>query len=99
MTKRRSTVLVSDHAVLRWLERVEGLDIAALRNQIAASAAVGLAYGSRVVVVAGGKLILEGETVVTVLRPQHVRSELIGEIEISICGDIASRRRPKRRRG
>ncbi len=100
MTKRRLPISVSDHAVLRWLERVEGLDIAGLREQIARSAAVGLAYGSRVVVVSGGKIILEGETVVTVLRPQHARRDLLGEIEISISGDIASRRKPKgRRRG
>ena len=99
MTKHRApTVSVTDHAIVRWLERVEGLDVATLREQIARSAAVGLAFGSRIVVVSGGKLILEGETVVTVLRPAHTRREHLGEIEVSIAGEIASRRRPKGRR-
>lgn len=99
MTKRRPAgPIVTDHAIVRWLERVEGLDVVALREQIARSAAVGLAFGSRIVVVSGGKLILEGATVVTVLRPAHTRREHLGEIEIEIAGDIASRRRPKGRR-
>ena len=96
--RRRPTVAVTDHAVLRWLERVERVDIAGLRAQIAASAEVGVAFGAAIVVVSGGKLVLEGETVVTVLRPQHVRRAELGELEISIDGDIASRRKAKRRR-
>ncbi len=96
MTKRRApTVSVTDHAIVRWLERVERLDVEGLREQIARSAAVGLAYGASVVVVCGGKIILEGETVVTVLRPAHVRRDELGKVEVSIAGEIASRRRPK----
>lgn len=100
MSKRRPdlpTVSVSDHAVLRWLERIEGVDIDGLRARIARSAEVGVAFGAGVVVVSGGKLILEGDVVVTVLRPRHVRRQELGRFEISIDGDIAPRRRPKGR--
>jgi len=98
MTERRPTAAVSDHALLRWLERVEGLDIADLRARIARSAEVGLAYGASIVVVAGGKLILEGDVVVTVLRPHHTRRQELGKIAIEIDGDIAARRRRAKRR-
>jgi hypothetical protein len=99
MSKRRP-ISVSDHALVRWLQRVEGLDVEALRDQIAASAAVGVAYGARIVVVSGGKLILDepGESVVTVLRPDHVRRQEAGICEISVFDEISSRRRPKRGR-
>lgn len=70
MTKR-PTVQVTDHAILRYLERVEGWDIAGLRNQLARSASVGLVYGARVVVIAGGKLVLQEDRVVTVLAHAH----------------------------
>lgn len=95
---RRPTVMVTDHAVVRWLERVAGFDITALRNQIAASAEIGLAHGAKTVVVSGGKLVLEGEAVVTVLRPYQIRSYEIGHLEISISDEIEIYRRAKRRR-
>ena len=56
--RRRSIAKVTDHAVVCWLERVAGFDIAALRAQIAGSAEIGIAHGAKAVVVAGGKLIL-----------------------------------------
>lgn len=34
---KRSENLISDHALLRWLERVRGLDVVELRREIAAS--------------------------------------------------------------
>lgn len=94
---RRPTIAVSDHAVLRWLERVEGLDVAALRNQIAAHAAVGLSYGCDRVVVGAGKLVIEDGTVATVLRRDHYRSIDIGHTEVVLAGDIIARRRQRRR--
>jgi len=95
---RRTPISVTDHAVVRWLERVEGFDVAALRRQIAASAAVGLAHGAAIVVVAGGKLILDGDVVVTVLRPTQVSSAEIGRLQIEIAAEIEIYRRAKRRR-
>ncbi len=98
--RKRPPIAVSDHAVVRWFERVEGRDIEALREQIAASAAVGVAHGARIVVVSGGKLILDelGQTVITVLRPDHVRLQERGRCVVTTSGEIASRRRPKGRR-
>ncbi len=98
MKNRRPTVQVTDHAVLRWLERVAGFDITALRDQIAASAEVGIHYGARTVVVSGGKLVLEGEAVVTVLRPSQIRASEIGTCQISVSGEIEIYRRRKRER-
>lgn len=103
--KRRRDIVVTDHAVLRWLERVEKLDVAALRARLADAAAVGLAHGAGAVVVGGGKLILraatQGVSVVTTLRRDGFRADLAGVLEIEIGGDIVAmrRRRRQRRRG
>jgi len=90
--------IVSDHAVLRWMERVEGYDIAALRAALARSGAVGLQYGARSVVVGKGKLVIRDGAVVTVLMRHHHRRDLIGEIEIEIDATIAAHRKTGRRR-
>lgn len=37
MARRRRAALVSDHAIVRWLERIEGHDFSELRKQISAS--------------------------------------------------------------
>lgn len=96
MTKRPA-IAVSDHAVLRWLERVEGLDVADLRLRLAASAEIGQAYGADRVIIGAGKLVIEDGTVVTVLRRGHHRTCDLGRLEAEIPGDIIARRRPKRR--
>jgi hypothetical protein len=93
---RRPTVQVTDHAILRYLERVEGWDIAGLRNRLARSAAVGLVYGSKVIVIPGGKLVLDDDRLVTVLsidqKAAHTR-------EVDIQAAIGVSRPRKRRRG
>ena len=43
MTKR---IHVTDHAVLRWLERVEGVNIRAIRRRIHKSAKVAVKHGA-----------------------------------------------------
>lgn len=90
--------LVTDHALLRWLERVEGLDLDALRARIAAHAAVGEKFGAKSVVVGAGKLVLERGVVITVLRRNSVRRDLIGELEIVLDSAIAVTRRNGRGR-
>lgn len=95
---KKRAVKVTDHAVVRWLERVAGFDIVTLRAQIATSAEVGLAYGAKAVVVSGGKLVLDGASVVTVVRPHDYRLLPEGEIEISIPHEIEIYRRRKRER-
>jgi hypothetical protein len=98
MTRRRPTVEVTDHAVIRWLERVERFDIVALRNQIAASAEIGIAHGARTVVIGGGKLVITDGAVVTVLLPHQFASAEIGHLQIDIAGEIDLYRRTKRSR-
>lgn len=66
-------VRVSDHAVLRYLERAHGLDVAAVRRHLAGRAATGARLGAVGVTIENVKLLLEpGEhevVVVTVLKP------------------------------
>lgn len=98
MSKRRTIIPVSDNAVLRWLERVERVDVEGLRDQLSRSAEVGLAYGAGAVVVSGGKLILKDGVVATVIRREDHPNYLNGVLIAEIDGDVGSRRRPKRRR-
>jgi len=58
---------VTDHAVLRYIERAHGVDVEALRAHIAVLVARGVAEGGSAVIVGGVKFVLERETVVTVL--------------------------------
>ena len=61
---------VTDHAVIRYLERVQGVDIEALRRQIGRVADKGLAVGAGGVISGGMIYVIEGGFVVTVI-PQH----------------------------
>lgn len=58
--------IVSDHAVLRFLERCHGLDVEAIRAQIRESVGTGVRYGATAVINDGVKYVLREETVVTV---------------------------------
>lgn len=90
--------VVTDHAVLRWLERVERLDLDALRTDMARAAAVGIAHGAGSVVVGAGKLVIRGGMVVTTLRRDAWRKDLLGDIEAVVSGDIVPRRKARRAR-
>lgn len=93
------SIIVSDHAVLRWLERVEKIDIESLRAQIAASAAIGKQWGAASVVVSGGKIVLSDDRVVTVLSRQMTRYDLVGKLEVELPNrDVIMHRRLRRRR-
>jgi hypothetical protein len=67
------SVVVSDHAVLRFLERVHGLDIEAVRAEIAWRAERGAAAAEVIgemqyrIVWPGFTLVVRGERVVTVI--------------------------------
>jgi len=63
-----NSIRVTDHAVLRYLEREHGLDVDAVRNHIAGLAATGVQLEAISVKVERVKLLLCGETVVTVLK-------------------------------
>lgn len=60
--------VVTDHAVLRYLERVHGLDVDYFRGVIADQVADGVRYGASAVQVDGVKFVLVGARVVTVVE-------------------------------
>lgn len=63
-----SVPVVTDHAVLRYLERAHGLDVEHFRAHIRELVTLGAAAGATGVIVEGVKFVLEGDTVVTVLE-------------------------------
>lgn len=65
---RRPDQEVSDHAVLRELERVHGVDVEGVRKDIARKVRRGLDQGAVGVLVDGLRYILRQGVVVTVLR-------------------------------
>lgn len=73
MSRRR--IHVSDHAVLRYLERVRGVDLALVRRTIARAVANGVERDACGVIRDGLTYKLAGTTVVTVFRtgagPDH----------------------------
>jgi len=99
---RRRPLPVTDHAVLRWLERVEGIDIERLRASIGGSGTVGAEHGARFVVVPGAKLVIDHGWVVTVYARDAGESRPdareIAEPVVSLQS-ISPIRRRKRRRG
>lgn len=67
-------IIVTDHALIRYLERAHGLDVLHFRKHIAALATNGVKAGASGVTVEGVKLVLQGNTVTTVLhREWHSR--------------------------
>ena len=61
------TVEVSDHAVLRYLERVRGIDVEAARAEIAAITGIAASLGAKEAARDGHVYVLRGYTVTTVL--------------------------------
>lgn len=65
---KRTRIHVSDHAVVRYLERVKGLDMCAVRAEIAAHVDLALEHDGVCGVVSGGfRYKLADLTVTTVL--------------------------------
>lgn len=78
---------VSDHAVLRYLERAYGLDVDAVRAEMMTAIPIAIAFGARTVICHGVRLIIsEDGCVVTALpgrrggrRPsQHMSTDREG---------------------
>jgi hypothetical protein len=61
---------VSDHAVLRYIERAHGVDIDGIRQHISDLVKRGVAAGGDAVVVEGVKFVLRSNVVVTVLEKE-----------------------------
>lgn len=70
-------VYVSDHCVLRYLERVVGIDIEAIRDELASpTVQQAVEIGCDTVILgSGARLKLKGDTVATVLPKRTVRSK------------------------
>ena len=62
--------IVTDHAVLRFIERIHGIDTDAIRLIIANRCEAGVRYGASAVVSDGARFILRGDTIVT-CYPRH----------------------------
>ncbi|MBR9819363.1 MAG: hypothetical protein GYB51_00010 [Rhodobacteraceae bacterium] len=62
---------VTDHAVLRHLERVKGFDIEAVRTEIARKTERGVRLGAASVLIDGFRYVLRGGSVVTVLHRSY----------------------------
>lgn len=75
-------LVVSDHAVIRYLERIGGFDIARLRNEIADRLQSAADAGACGVVIEGHSFLIEhtdrGPVVVTVLPVGHYPRNLMG---------------------
>lgn len=73
---KKPRVRVSDHALLRFLERVGGVDIAAIRASIAQATDRAAQLGAYKVVIDGYRYVLRedehGPVVVTVEKPDTV---------------------------
>lgn len=67
---KKSRHHVTDHAVLRWMERVQGVDIEAVRREIGRTADQGISAGASGVVSHGMVLRIADGVVVTV-APQN----------------------------
>lgn len=65
-----SRVTVSDQAVLRYMQRVYGVDVEALRRHIGRRAATAAELGAIAVQVDGVKLLLRGSAVIATLPRQ-----------------------------
>lgn len=63
--------VVTDHSVLRWLERHKGIDVGAIRAEIASHVPTGMANGN-VIMPDGTRLTLREGAVVTVLSKPSV---------------------------
>lgn len=64
---KSSYAYVSDHAVLRWLERVEGIDLAMIREAIRKAATEGLPSPDGAIHFGNGSIIVDGNKIITIL--------------------------------
>lgn len=80
MSRRPKRITVSDHAVLRWLERVEGVNVKAIRRRIQRSVRAACDHGASGARLDGVGFCLQyhddGEAVVTTTVSSHTRSHL-----------------------
>jgi hypothetical protein len=83
---KRKPVLITDHAVVRFLERVAGLDIEALRDALADRTWPAVQAGAATLVVGGHRYCLDGRTLITVRPVKRARPRIRPEIDEDDCG-------------
>jgi hypothetical protein len=71
VSRRRPDIEVSDHAVLRYLERVEGVDIEGLRCRIARTVAIAAEQPMATGVISNGFVYKLRGAVVTTVVPNN----------------------------
>ncbi len=75
-----SEITISDHAIIRYLERVKGVDIAAIRAEMSSPAlAVADEFGCPVLIGRNGErmVIREGVVVTVVAKGRHAGRGLV----------------------
>ncbi len=65
---KKPIVHVTDHAVLRYLERAHGVDVEGLRRRIGRTVDNGVKHGANGVKFCGLSYVLVGKTVVTIAK-------------------------------
>ncbi|MDQ0454694.1 hypothetical protein [Rhizobium paknamense] len=63
--------VVTDHAVLRFLERRHGIDVEAIRAEIRDLCTTGVRFGAAKVIADGMKFVIQDQDVVTCFRVQQ----------------------------
>lgn len=58
VTAQKAHAQISDHAVLRYLERAYGLDVLGVREEMSASLQPAIDFGAPVVIAHGVRLVL-----------------------------------------
>ncbi|MEL6478116.1 MAG: hypothetical protein AAFR17_12390 [Pseudomonadota bacterium] len=70
---KRPSATVTDHAVIRYLEREWGVDIEAVRARLRRIAQTGVENEAAAVILNGTKYCLRGSTMTTVIRADGPR--------------------------
>ena len=68
MSRRPPPPHVTDHAVLRYIERAHGVDVEAIRDHIAETARIGVEHGAKAVITGHVKFIIENGRVIACYR-------------------------------
>lgn len=90
--------VITDHAVLRFLERSQGVDIARIRRDLRRRAAVGIRHGASAVIAGSIKLIIRDNTVVTVIHRDWGLSHDQPTIEAAPIRKSPARKRASRKK-
>jgi hypothetical protein len=69
--KKSRVLFVTDHALVRWMERVHGIDFTSFRNEIATTCDDAFKVGASKVMVDGFTYVIDGNSVRTVVEGHY----------------------------